>query len=101
MENQNNGWKIWGIVAFVVIGFLLILLVGSYNAVMQLQEMYEDSFVCAYDEIGYCAGEGERVVMMEEGTIAVLEDEWEEAIICPANTKAVCMLPEDYEEYYI
>ena len=89
MENQNNGWKIWGIVAFVVIGFLLILLVGSYNAVMQLDEeitwaqnYYQDTFICADNEVAYC-----------------IEDD-EIPITCPKGTKATCMWPEDYKEYY-
>ncbi len=100
MEKVNSNWKIWGIVAFVVIGFLFILLIGSYNAVMQLEEMYEDSFVCAYDQVGYCADKDEVPVVMEEGTVAVSEEDWEESIICPKNTEAVCMLPEDYKEIY-
>ncbi len=82
MEKVNSNWKIWGIVSIVVIGFLFIFLAGSFNAVMQLKEMNENCFVCYDGDVGYC---------MEEG---------EAPIVCPKNTKAACMYPEDYKEYY-
>ena len=91
MENTNIGWKIWGIVAFVVIGFLFILLIGSYNAVMQLDEHYKDCFVCPEDTENICIGKDTTVINKED---------YEDCLICSDNAVAVCMYPEDYEEIY-
>ncbi len=82
MENVSINWKIWGIVAFVVIGFLLLWLVGSYNAVMKLNEVNENCFRCYAGEVAYCS----------------LEDEI--PIVCPEDTMAACMYPEDFDDYY-
>ncbi len=91
MDNVNSNWKIWGIVALVVIGFLFILLVGSYNAVMQLKELNEDCFVCpAYTE-GTC---------IDEDTELISKEDYDDCLICSDDAVAVCMWPEDYKEIY-
>ena len=89
MEKVNISWKIWGIVSIVVIGFMFLLLIGSYNAVFQLKESYEeleeyheDSFYCGEGTTPYCAEENRKVVS------------------CNENTEPACMWPEDYKRYY-
>lgn len=89
MENNNIGWKVWGIVAFVAIGFLVLLLIGSYNAVYQLQE-YSEELIEYYD----------GCFVYPEGTTVISNEDYENCLICSDNAVAVCMYPEDYEEIY-